>query len=350
MNSFPIHDRRIDANASPFVVAEIGVNHDGRLDRALELVNVAADCGADAVKLQIFRAETLLHQSSAFADYQKSATADSTPQDMLRRYELSDDDLQTVVAEIRRLNLLPLATPFSPADVDRLEALDLPAIKIASPDIVNWPLLHRCSHTRLPLLISTGAANLEEISTAAAWLADWSTPYALLHCISSYPTPQTLAHLGWISELADRFDVPIGYSDHSSKTLAGAFAVSAGACIIEKHLTHDRSAAGPDHAASADPAQFFEYVRLIRLADEMRGRGSKRVLEIERDVRTVSRQSIVAARDIPAGRRITEDDLTVQRPGTGIPAAAMPALLGRTCAHFTSAGQLMSWQNLADAA
>jgi len=345
------------SSTSPFlpagktmVIAEIGVNHDGSVDRALELVHKAADCGVDAVKVQVFSADRLQHPSSALAEYQKRSLLDESPIDMLRRYEMGEGELRRIVGEIRRLNLLPLATPFSPEDVGVIESLDLPAIKIASPDVVNWPLLRRAARSGLPMLVSTGAANLNEISSSVAWLRGWGARFALLHCISSYPTPAESANLCWIAELAERFGVPVGFSDHTTEVVAGALAVAAGAVILEKHLTYDCGAAGPDHAASLDPDDFADYVQLVRLAGRMRGTGGKRVLDIEREVRTVSLQSLVAARDLPAGHRIAEQDLKVQRPGTGIPASALPSIVGQRTSHAIKAGEMLSWGILSNAA
>jgi sialic acid synthase SpsE len=332
------------------VIAEIGVNHDGQLQRAIQLVRIAADCGADAVKLQIFRAGRLMHNSSTFARYQQPNAADANPTDMLRRYELSDQDVDAVVAEIRRLNLMPLATPFSPEDVERIDRLDLPAIKIASPDLVNWPLLRRAARTDRPLLISTGAASINEISSAVAWLRGWKAQFALLHCISAYPTSSADANLCWIGEMEARFGVAVGFSDHTTELMSGALAVAAGAAVVEKHLTWDCAAEGPDHAISADPDEFARYIRLIHVAQQMRGSGGKRVLDVERDVRTVSRQSLVAARDIAMGQLIGEHDLTVQRPGTGIPASALPSIVGRRSGQYIRAGEMLTWPVISDAA
>jgi N-acetylneuraminate synthase/N,N'-diacetyllegionaminate synthase len=350
MNDIAIGDRKVGNSAPALVIAEIGVNHDGELGRAMELVAIAADCGADAVKLQIFQADRLMHGTGTFANYQKAAAVAVSPRAMLRRYELGDDELREVVDEIRRLGMIPLATPFSMSDVDQIETLQLPAIKIASPDVVNWPLLRRCTQSGLPMLVSTGAANINEISSAVAWLRGWEASFALLHCVSSYPTPPESANLCWINEMGGRFDLPVGFSDHTTELVAGALAISAGACIIEKHITYDCAASGPDHAASADPTEFSQYVRLVRLAEQMRGRGARRVLEIERDVRNVSRQSLVAVRDLPRGHVILEEDLMVQRPGTGIPAAAMPSLIGQPVGQPIRAGQMLTWQIISDAA
>ncbi len=201
MKEFCILDRPLVHGVDPMVIAEIGVNHDGSVARALELVEIAADCGADAVKLQIFRAETLMHACTMMAGYQREQCADSDARAMLRRYELAEDEVTTVVGAIRAKGMLPLATPFSPHDVDLIEALDLPAIKIASPDLVNWPLLQSAAHLHRPMLLSVGASTLDEIDTAVQWLAEWNASFALLHCVSSYPTPADDAHLSWIAKL-----------------------------------------------------------------------------------------------------------------------------------------------------
>jgi sialic acid synthase SpsE len=329
MARLSLASRQISCDDPVLVIAEIGVNHDGSLERALELVDRAANAGADAVKLQIFRADTLMHASSAFASYQKEQCDDSDPGAMLRRYELPTAAIRRIVEAICAHKLIPLATPFSVPDVELIGEFDMPAIKIASPDLVNYPLLKRAAELGKPLLISTGAATMEEVATTVGWLREWRRPFALLHCVSSYPTPSEEANLCWIGELAGRFGVPVGYSDHTTEELAGALSVMAGACIIEKHLTYDRGASGPDHAASANPEQFARYVRGIRLAEQMRGRAGKRVLGIEEDVRRVSRQSLVLRRDLPAGHALQEEDLTVQRPAAGIPAAGLPEVLGK---------------------
>ncbi len=330
------------------VIAEIGVNHDGSAERALELVKLAADSWADAVKLQIFSAATLMNASARLAKYQEKAAADPTV--MLRKYELSARENRQIVSAIRAAGMLPLATPFSLGDVEAIADLDLPAIKIASPDVVNRPLLEKAAKLGRPLIVSTGAATMEEIATTCRWLRRWKSPFALLHCVSSYPTPADAANLCWIDELSERFKAPIGFSDHTIETICGAAAVAAGACIVEKHLTYDRNAAGPDHAASADPSEFAEYIRQIRTAERLRGMPGKRVLEIERDVRSVSRQSLVVAENLEAGRRLRKADLIVQRPGTGIPAAEMATVVGRNLVRPVQSGTLLQWDMLADAA
>jgi N-acetylneuraminate synthase/N,N'-diacetyllegionaminate synthase len=346
MKTFRIGQHLLASDKPVLVIAEIGVNHDGSAGRALDLVRFAQRGGADAVKLQLFRAERLFHGSTKLAGYQKQRVNDSSPIDMLKRFELDDADVTRIVATIRSSNMLPIATPFSVEDVETIERLDLPAIKIASPDIVNRPLLTAAAQTKRPLLISTGAATMEEIESAVKLLNELLAKFALLHCVSSYPTATSDANLCWIDELAKKFDVPIGYSDHTTEQLSGAFAAAAGAVVVEKHLTHDKSAAGPDHAASANPAEFEKYVAAIRSAQTMRGKPGKQVLDCERDVRRISRQSIVALRSIDAGQQIQPNDLTIQRHGTGVPAAEFANVIGRKSRRAIAAGTLLQWDML----
>jgi sialic acid synthase SpsE len=350
MKRLKIGDRTIGEDLAALVIAEIGVNHDGSLERALQLVKIASECGADAVKLQIFRGDRLMHASSKFAEYQSTRTDAHDPAEMLRKYELSPKDLATVVKAIREHDLIPIATPFSIEDVATIEELDLPAVKIASPDLVNRPLLERVAELGRPMLVSTGASTMDEVDTSVKWLEEWGVRFALMHCVSAYPTPPEQAHLLWMSAMARRHEVPVGFSDHTNEPMAGAFAVAAGAGIIEKHLTYDRHAAGPDHAASASPADFATYVELIHFAEQMRGGGQKRVLPIEQDVRIVSRQSLVLARDKGEGEEISAEDLRVQRPGTGISAADVTNAIGRSTKRALKAGTLLQWDMLSDAA
>ena len=350
MTNIQIDSRVLGPGSPVMAIAELGVNHDGSVQRALDLVNIAAACGADAVKLQIFRANVLMHASSLFAEYQKQRTKVESPIDMLRRYELSSDDLRRIVQRIRELKMVALATPFSPSDVEVIEGLRLPAVKIASPDAVNRPLLERAVATRKPLLISVGGATMEELETTVGWLHKWGCEFALFHCISAYPAPADQANLCWIGELSAQFDVPIGYSDHTNSALSGALAAAAGACAVERHLTYDRSARGPDHAASSDAAQFERYVKLIREAQVLRGTPGKQVLPIEEEVRRVSRQSLVLKRNLQPGDVLKSEDLTVQRPGTGLPAAAITQAIGRRVLRPVQAGSLLQWDMLTDAA
>jgi sialic acid synthase SpsE len=341
-----IEGRRVGSTEPVLVIAEIGVNHDGSVSRALELVDIARRCGADAVKLQLFNATTLMHASSSFATYQKDRVTDTDPASMLRRYELSTPDVERVVHAIRDGGMIPIATPFSPPDVDVTERLRLPALKIASPDLVNRVLLKRAVRSGVPLLLSTGAALMQEVHEAVQWLDARHASFALLHCVSSYPTPPDMTNLCWIPEISSAFGHVTGYSDHATDVMCGALGVACGACIVEKHLTYDRTAPGPDHLASADPDQFAEYVRLIRSASTLRGSPGKCVLDVEADVRSVSRQSLVLTRDVQVGERVTESHLTAQRPGKGISAQHVDDVIGAVAQTTLPAGTMLQWNDL----
>lgn len=354
--SLSIASRRLAADAPSFVIAEIGVNHDGRLDTALRLVEAAWVAGADAVKLQLFRASKLVHARAGLASYQR-ASGEQSPAEMLRRYELSDEEVETVVAAIWQTGLIPLATPFSPEDVARIAALELPAVKLASPDLVNPLLVDAAADLNVPLILSTGAATTAEIDASIDRLRTrgpvGSAGFALLHCVSAYPTPDAAAEIGRVRGLAERFDCIAGLSDHTQHGLSGAIAVANGARVIEKHLTHDRNARGPDHSASASPREFAEYVRHIRQAEMLLGVGRigdrREVGEHERDVRVQSRQSLVARCSIRPGQTITADLLTCQRPGTGIPAGDLERVVGRTVVREVPAGAMFDWSDFAAA-
>ncbi|MDB5325186.1 MAG: putative sialic acid synthase [Phycisphaerales bacterium] len=328
-----------------FIVAEIGVNHDGSVDRALELVRHAKAAGADAVKLQVFCADTLVHRSAEFAEYQKDRVDAADPAEMLRQYELSDTALATIAGAAAAQKIALICTPFSRSDVPRAAAVSS-AIKIASPDIVNRLLLIDVIATGLPMIVSTGATTADEISSAVRWISAQGTPFALLHCVSNYPVEESDAQLCWIQELA-KHGVPVGYSDHVSDPVAGALSVAFGASIIEKHLTYDCSAAGPDHSASLEPVAMADYIHRIRQAERMMGRPGRRVLRCEEDVRRVSRQSLVLKASRQAGHTLTLEDLTTQRPGTGLSAELFETVLGRTLARSVRAGDMLSMKDVA---
>jgi sialic acid synthase SpsE len=346
-----IGSHRISSSDPVFVIAELGVNHDGRVDLALRLVEIAAACGADAIKLQLFEARRLVHGEGLLAEYQKKTTDALSSVELLRRYELAESDALRVVAAARTKGLAVLATPFSPppsGDVPLCRRLGLDAVKIASPDVVNVPLLEAVSGLGMPVLVSTGAAELDEVDDARRLLSLRGADHVLLHCVSAYPVPPGMAHLRFIPEMVSRYGELVGYSDHTESLITGALATAAGAVVIERHLTYDRSAAGPDHAASSDPEQFAQYVSLIREASTLRGTGSKRVLPIEGDVRKVSRQSLVTTRDLPAGHVLTPADLTTQRPGTGISAGNYRRTLGRRIKETQPAGKMLRIDDLAN--
>jgi len=329
-----IGDRRIGPDEPPFVIAELGVNHDGKLDRALELVEAAHAAGADAVKIQWFDAGRLLSRAARLARYQETAGA-SDPFDMLQALELSADEFAKVVGCAHAVGLAAIATVFSVDLVAQAREIAFDAFKTASPDIANRPLIEAFMAAGKPLLVSTGTASIDEVQQVTGWLG--SHPHVLLQCVSGYPTPDDSASLAGRAAMCEVNPNALGYSDHTTAVDTGGFAVASGACLLEKHLTHDRAATGPDHATSLDAAGFKQYVDLARRAWQMLGPPEKRILEIEQDVRRVSRQSLTATQPLPAGHVITKEDLTIKRPGTGIEPSQLAATVGRRLATAVEA-------------
>ena len=324
-----IAGREIGPRHRPYVIAEIGVNHNGDPGRSVMLTERAAEAGADAVKLQLFETGRLMSKAARLAAYQKNA-GETDPFAMLRRLELTIDQMEPTVRRAHELGIHAIVTVFSVELVEVAERLPWDAYKSASPDIVNRPLLDAMAWTGKPLIVSTGASTLDEVTRAAGWLSGMRDRLAMLHCVSSYPAPE--AALDGIGVLARATGLPVGYSDHTPSDATGAEAVRAGACILEKHFTYDSSAAGPDHAASLEPDAFARYADLAH--EERPGSpttdGEKSVLGVERDVRSVSRQSLVTARALRTGHVIERADLTIKRPGTGIEPWRLDEVVGRT--------------------
>lgn len=331
--------------ARVLVIAELGVNHDGDPQRAVDLVRLAAEAGADAIKLQLFDPEHLLANQARLAPYQERAATDLFS--MLQGLQLGPSAMARVRDAAGARGLGFIVTLFSLPDLGVLRDLDVDAVKIASPDAVNHPLLRAADSLDRPLLVSTGTCDLEELCFAAELLHQRPPGGCLLQCVSSYPTDPQDAAIGGLVALGARFGLPVGYSDHTQELHTGALAVAAGACVIEKHLTHDRTAAGPDHRTSLEPDDLAHYVALVRRASQMLGPLAKNPGPAETDVRQVSRQSLCARRDLEAGRILGAADLAIKRPGTGIPAAALDRTLGQRLRRPVRTNDLLMPEDLA---
>src|SRR5690606_33903649 len=292
---FRIGTRRIGPGQPVFIIAEAGVNHNGRLDLAHRLVDAAADAGADAVKFQTFRAERIASASAPRAKYQvASDSGDQSQVEMLKALELEPGDFRELAEHARERGLVFLSTPFDSESVDLLATLPVPAYKIGSGDLTNMPLLQRVAALGLPVILSTGMATLGEVEEALTWLRQaGDPPVALLHCTSAYPAPYDALNLRAMETLRQAFGCPVGYSDHSLGIEVPVAAVAIGACILEKHLTLDRSLPGPDHAASLEPAEFSLMVQAIRHIEVALGSPVKAPQPVEEDVRLAARKSII---------------------------------------------------------
>lgn len=326
------------------IIAEAGVNHSGSLETALALVDAAADAGADIVKFQTFNAKSLAGQSAKKADYQQRTTGTSESQlAMLQRLELPHAAHHTLIAHAKKRGIEFLSTPFDHQSLEFLLSLELPRIKIGSGDLTNAPLLHEVAKTGATLILSTGMATLGEVEEAlgvlahgysdsneapgiAAFRAAWRDPAArqrvaahvsLLHCTTEYPCPPSEVNLAAMAAMRQAFQLPVGYSDHTDGIEVSLAAVALGATIIEKHLTLDRNAEGPDHAASLEPADFTRMVSAIRNIEGAIGDGIKTPKDSEVRNIPVARKSVVAARPLRQGDVIGPDDITAKRPGSG---------------------------------
>lgn len=323
------------ADGSVFFVAEAGVNHNGDPDRAERLVEAAAEAGADAVKFQTFDADRLVADDAPKADYQDEQTdEESSQRELIAQYELDRADHEALLARCAEAGVTFLSTPFEPESAALLSDLGVAAFKVGSGDLTDHRLLRHLALYDRPTIVSTGMATMAEVEAAYGTMraANPDLDLCLLHCVSAYPTPLSDVNLRAMERLADRFPVPVGFSDHTTAVETPAFAVAAGAAVVEKHFTLDRSLPGPDHEASLEPDELSRAVSLARDAAAARGTPTKEPVEAETETRTVSRKSLHAAREVAAGERFTVDSVAVLRPATGLPPAVLPSVLGRRAA------------------
>jgi len=348
--AFTMAGRAIGDGAPVLIVAEAGVNHNGDMSLARRLVEVAADAGADAVKFQTFSTDALVSREAPKATYQRETTGDGESQrDMLARLELTVDQHAELQQRCGKRGLIFFSAPFDERAADALESLDVPLFKIPSGEITNLPLLRHIAAKGRPVILSTGMSTVDEVEAAVAAIRDsGDPPLALLHCLSAYPAPAAEMNLRAMDVLRQRFGVPVGLSDHTLGIEVAVAAVARGARIVEKHLTLDKALPGPDHRASLDPAEFAALVSAIRSVESALGDGEKRPMPSEMDTRRAARKSLVAARAIRAGERLTAELIRVKRPGTGIPPAEMERALGRAVKRALAADQVIGWEDLAE--
>jgi len=330
------------------VIAEAGVNHNGELDLARQLVDVAAAAGADAVKFQTFRAARLVTAAAPKAAYQAAQdTAPESQLEMLQRLEMPASWYPELIARCEKAGLVFLSTPFEEESADALAALGMAAFKVPSGELTNLPFLAHLARIGRPMIVSTGMSVLDEVDAALETIRRaGDPPVVLLHCVSRYPTPIDDANVRAMVTLAHAFDVPVGYSDHTEGIEASLAAVALGAVVVEKHFTIDRELPGPDHQASLEPAGLSDMVRHLRLVERSLGTGEKRPTVLERETAAVARKSLVLVRAVPAGHRLHGEDLAIRRPGTGMPPSASAMVVGRRVARALPADHLLSPDDL----
>ena len=326
-----------------FIIAEAGVNHNGNLEIARELVNEAAKAGVDAVKFQTFKAENIVCKNAAKAEYQKEATdAEQSQLEMLKKLELTEEMHRELVVYCKEKGVLFLSTPFDVDSVDYLSGIGMEIMKIPSGEITNYPYLKRIAQTGKKVILSTGMSGMDEVKATIAVLREYgSKDISVLHCNTEYPTPFSDVNLKAMLTLRDELGVEVGYSDHTLGIEIPIAAVAMGAQIIEKHFTLDKSMEGPDHRASLEPQELREMVRAIRNVEMAIGTGDKQPSKSEQKNIAIARKSIVAKRRIEKGQIFTEENLTTKRPGTGISPMKWNEVIGTVAARSYEEDELI---------
>lgn len=315
-------------NNSVYIIAEIGVNHNGNLELAKKSIDAAKSTGANAVKFQTFKTEKLTTRTAETAKYQKNNTGKIESQfDMLKKLELTADDFFELKTYCEMQEIDFLSTPFDEESASLLKEIGVHAYKIGSGDLTNIPLLKKIDMFGVPVLLSTGMSNMEEVKEALNCFQ--TSPVTVLHCTSNYPAASEDINLLAMKSIEKEFQVPIGYSDHSLGYDVSICAVSMGAKVIEKHFTLDKNLPGPDHKASLDPSEFTKFVNKIRNCEVFLGDGIKRSMPSEESTRDVARKSVVASMDLKKGTILSANMLTVKRPGYGIKPSNLYKIIGK---------------------
>jgi N-acetylneuraminate synthase/N,N'-diacetyllegionaminate synthase len=349
MQFVELAERKIGPGQPCFVIAEAGVNHNGDLAMAQELVRQAQKAGADCIKFQTFKAERVAAGMAPKAAYQLRSTNPAESQfAMLRKLELSESDHRALLEQCHREGIVFLSTPYSIEDAELLHALDVPGFKIASGQVIELPFLAALARFNRPVILSTGMATLAEVTEAVTTLRQHgNTQLIVLQCTTNYPSRLADTNLRAMATIAHATGAFTGYSDHTEGITACLAAIALGACVIEKHFTLDRNLPGPDHRCSSEPTELSALVRGIREVEITLGDGVKRPTEAELANVTGVRRSIAASRDLPAGHVLGERDLQFLRPATGLPPCDWDRVVGRRTRIALSPGTLLSWEHLA---
>ena len=333
-----------------FIIAEIGVNHNGNMDIARKLIDEAKLAGADAVKFQTFSAANLAGRNTPKVNYQKeTVSADESHYEMLERLELSYDNHRLLLQYCNEVNIKFMSTPYDIDSAKFLQSLGVSYFKTASADIVDLPLHHFLASTGKLTFIAVGMATLGEVEEVVKIYHNLGNfNFVLLHAVSNYPASDESLNMRVMNTLERSFGVNVGYSDHSIGHLAAVIAISRGARVVEKHFTLDKTLPGPDHKASSTPKEFKDYVKNIRKTELMLGSSLKICQPEERQMASVSRKSIILSRNVDAGSVLEIDDFQLQRPGNGISPCHLNSLIGLRARQNLERGQQLRWIDLDD--
>lgn len=332
MQEIKIANRLINEDSPTFIIAEIGVNHNGSVEIAKKLIDAAKDVGADAVKFQTFKTENLV--SKSLKDFYE----------MVKKLELGKEDFKELAQYAKKKDIIFFSTPTDEESADLLEQFKPPVFKIASGDLTQIPFIKYIAGKKTPIILSTGMGNLCEVEEALnAIYSTGNHDVILMHCVSSYPAPIEEVNLKVIHTLEKAFNVPVGFSDHTQSSLTSVIAATMGAKVIEKHFTLDKDMEGPDHKASADVTDFKEIVDGIRSMEKMKGFPMKKMVESEKEIRINYRKSIFAKEKILKGNTITLDNITIKRPGNGIQPKYIDKILGKKVKRDINPDEMIKW-------
>jgi sialic acid synthase SpsE len=340
--------RKVGPGQPVLVVAEAGINHNGRMDLALQMIQVAADAGADAVKFQAYHSEEFLSSKDLTYTYVSQGKEVTESQyDMFKRCEFDRAEFVTLRDECHRRGLLFFATATDTDASRMLIDLGVPALKIGSDDLVHHPMLREFARTKLPMILSTGMADLEEVRRTLRTVEDaGAEDVVVLHCTSLYPTPEDRANVSRVATLRRELACPIGYSDHTNGITASPAAVALGACYVERHFTMDVNLPGPDHRFSADPKTLAALVRGVRAVEHNLGSPVVAPAPEEIEMRAIARRSVVAKAPIAKGVRLSREHFAYKRPGTGVYPMDEERLLGRRAARALAKGDLIRLEDV----
>lgn len=339
-----------------FVIAEAGVNHNGSLELALELVDIAKASGADAIKFQTFSADSLVTKGAGKAEYQVKNSGEGNQYDMLKSLELTLNEYRQIAIACDENSIEFMSTAFDNDSLDFLIELGIRRIKVPSGELTNLPFISYIASKNLPIILSTGMATLDEVADAVKVISNvrntmelhepLNSILTILHCTSNYPAKYEEVNLRAMSTMLSEFDCNVGYSDHTLGSLVSIAAVSMGATVVEKHFTSDKQLPGPDHVASLEPMELNDFVLAIRNTQVALGSAIKEPGPSEIKVRELVRRSVVVMKDIRKGELFEHHNLCLMRPGNGIPPKHLDDLIGRTACRDLSAGEVLSWDSV----
>lgn len=349
LKEFSIEGRKIGRKRPIFLIAEAGVNHNGKISLAKKMVDIASNAEVDAIKFQTYFVEELILEKTPKVEYQKTNKDDNENfYDLLKSLALTSDEFLELKNYCNKKGLVFLSTPFDFKSLDLLDKLNVSAYKIGSGDMNNFPLIEKICSKEKPILVSTGMATMKEVRELVSFIEEHHNyEFILLQCTSNYPTPIRDINLNVIDTYKSEFpDIIIGFSDHSLGLVASLGAAAKGVKVIEKHFTLDKNMEGPDHKASLDPSELKDWVQCIRKLEDALGKSEKKPSEKELEVAKVARKSIVSLRKIPKGKSISRDDVSIKRPGYGISPKHYEEIIKKRAKNDIPENSILRWKDL----